>query len=148
MDTENNITINWCEGAIPLTQIATVLGLIAQSDQTGAVDLFLGQIRADDKSGKITKAIHYTCYKPMAEQKFYEIASDAMRAFSLQRIVIFHSLGSVAVGGASLLVIVASGHRVEAFEGCREIVERIKKEVPIWGEEVLDDGSHEWKVNV
>ena len=146
MDTEN-ITIKWYGGAIPHIQIATVLGLIAQTDQTGAVDLFLGQIRADDKSGKITKAIHYTCYQPMAEQKINEIASDAMRTFSLHHVAIFHSLGLVAVGGASLLVIVASGHRVEAFEGCREIVERIKKEVPIWGEEVLDDGSHEWKEN-
>jgi molybdopterin synthase catalytic subunit len=147
MNSENNISINWCEGAIPHSEIALVLAQMAQLNQTGAVDLFLGQIRADDKSGKITKAIHYTCYQPMAEQKFNEIASDAIGTFSLQHIVIFHSLGSVEVGGASLLVIVASGHRGEAFEGCREIVERIKKEVPIWGEEILEDGSQEWKVN-
>lgn len=147
MSNQNNIAINWSAGAIPIAQISSVLNQIALSAQTGAVDIFLGQIRADEKEEKCTKAIQYTCYQEMAEKKMQEIASDVSATFSLQYVVIYHSLGMVEVGGASLLVVVASGHRGEAFDGCREIVERIKKEVPIWGEEIMEDGTFEWKVN-
>jgi len=46
-----------------------------------------------------------------------------------------------------LFVFVSSVHRAPAFEACREIVEQIKKEVPVWGKEILEDDTHVWKTN-
>ena len=83
----------------------------------------------------------------MAEQKVREIASEVLASLMLHRVVVGHSLGTVKVGGECLLVVVAAGHRSQAFEGCKVIVERIKNEVPIWGEELLANGTQEWKVN-
>ena len=37
--------------------------------------------------------------------------------------------------------------RSEAIKACEYIVERIKHEVPVWGKEILEDGSGSWKVN-
>jgi len=50
-------------------------------------------------------------------------------------------------GEISLFVFVSSVHRQMALDACREIVERIKKEVPVWGKEIFEDESYEWKQN-
>jgi molybdopterin synthase catalytic subunit len=33
------------------------------------------------------------------------------------------------------------------MDACNEIVERLKAELPIWGREIMEDNSHQWKVN-
>jgi molybdopterin synthase catalytic subunit len=34
-----------------------------------------------------------------------------------------------------------------AIEACEELVERIKKELPVWGKELLESNGESWKVN-
>ena len=42
------------------------------------------------------------------------------------------------------MVIAASApHRDEAFRACREVIERLKQDVPIWKKEIDRDGG-EW----
>ena len=60
---------------------------------------------------------------------------------------IYHSLGKVNVGGISLFVFTSSKHRKPAIEACSELVERIKKELPVWGKEMFEDESYIWKQN-
>ena len=60
---------------------------------------------------------------------------------------IYHSKGEVKAGEICLFVFVSSKHRQMAFNACREIVEEIKKNVPIWGQEILEDNSFVWKEN-
>ena len=47
----------------------------------------------------------------------------------------FGSVGVVAVSGA---------HRAEAFEACREGIEQLKHDVPIWKKELLATGEGHW----
>jgi molybdopterin synthase catalytic subunit len=44
-------------------------------------------------------------------------------------------------------VFTSSKHRRDAIDACNEIVERIKKEVPVWGKEVFEDDTYTWKEN-
>ena len=37
-----------------------------------------------------------------------------------------------------------AAHRAEAFEACREGIERLKDDVPVWKQEQLADGTAEW----
>ena len=60
---------------------------------------------------------------------------------------IYHSLGTVAAGEICLFVFTSAVHRKEAIDACEEVVELIKKELPIWGKEVFEDDTHQWKVN-
>jgi molybdopterin synthase catalytic subunit len=53
----------------------------------------------------------------------------------------------VASGEISLFVFTSSAHRRAAMEACDYIVERIKKEAPVWGMEILADNSYFWKKN-
>jgi len=45
-----------------------------------------------------------------------------------------------------VVIAAASAHRSEAFAACREAIERIKVDVPIWKREVATDGEA-WVVN-
>jgi molybdopterin synthase catalytic subunit len=54
---------------------------------------------------------------------------------------VFHGIGEMVPGDVSLVVHVASPHRVAAFAACRAVVEAIKADLPVWKEERYDDGS-------
>lgn len=113
----------------------------------GAHDIFLGQVRADVIDGKTVAAIEYTAYEEMANQKFHEIREDAFEKFNLNCMHIYHSLGTVKAGELCLFVFVSSPHRKEVFDALQHIVEEIKVQVPIFGKELFEDESYQWKVN-
>ena len=55
--------------------------------------------------------------------------------------------GTVKTGEISLLVLACSQHRRAAIEACAAAVERLKKELPVWGQELTDQDASFWKVN-
>ncbi len=113
----------------------------------GAHSIFLGQVRADEKEGRKVLAIDYTCYREMADLVFHEIREETFAKFHLTCMHIYHSLGYVKSGEISLFVFTSSKHRRMAIDACSYVVEEIKSKAPVWGKEILDDESHEWKVN-
>jgi molybdopterin synthase catalytic subunit len=56
-------------------------------------------------------------------------------------------MGRVNAGEISLFVFVSSPHRRAAMDGCHELVELIKKDVPVFGKEIFDDETYQWKEN-
>ena len=114
----------------------------------GAHAIFLGQIRADQKTDGVVTGIDYSAYEEMAEKAFYEIREAAFEKFELTCMHIYHSLGIVPTGEISLFVFVSSPHRRAAFEASEYIVEEIKANVPIFGKELVGEGgNYVWKEN-
>lgn len=145
MDKKNkNIFV---EGAIPPLLIADSIAKHAVKNDIGAHSIFLGQIRADMVDGKTVRAIEYTTYDDLALNKISEIREAIFEKYPLSCMHIYHSLGTVNVGEICLFVFTSSGHRKAAMHACEEIVERIKKELPIWGKEIFEDDTHQWKTN-
>jgi molybdopterin synthase catalytic subunit len=60
---------------------------------------------------------------------------------------IYHSLGEVKAGEICLFVFVSSPRRKDVFNAIEYLVEAIKADVPIFGKEVFEDASHQWKTN-
>jgi len=56
-------------------------------------------------------------------------------------------LGTVNAGEICLFVFVSSPHRKIVFESLEYIVEEIKANVPVFGKEIFEDSSHQWKKN-
>jgi len=135
------------EGAISSQFIADSIAKHQSKTGIGAHNIFLGQVRADAINGKIVAAIEYTAYEDMANQKFYEIREAAFEKFDLNCMHIYHSLGKVNTGEICLFVFVSSPRRKEVFPAIEFIVEAIKAEVPVFGKEIFDDETHQWKVN-
>ncbi len=119
----------------------------SQKKNIGAHDIFLGQVRADEINGKKITAIEYTTYQEMALEKMDEIRESIFSKHSLICMHVYHSLGIVNAGEISLFVFASSAHRKTAFEACRETVERIKLELPVWGKEIFEDDGYQWKEN-
>jgi len=135
------------EGAITPQFIADSIAKHSTKKNIGAHDIFLGQVRNDMINGKEVRAIDYTTYQEMAEDVLHEIREATFAKFDLTCMHIYHSVGKINAGEISLFVFVSSAHRKMAFDACREIVERIKKEVPVWGKEIFEDETYEWKQN-
>ncbi|MGY5351657.1 molybdenum cofactor biosynthesis protein MoaE [Wenyingzhuangia sp. IMCC45533] len=135
------------EGAITPEFIANSISKHQSKTTIGAHDIFLGQVRADNIDGKTVAAIEYTAYEEMANTKFDEIRESAFDKFELTCSHIYHSLGAVKTGELCLFVFVSSPRRKEAMKALEYLVETIKAETPIFGKEVFEDETHQWKVN-
>ena len=135
------------EGAITPQMIADSIAKHSAKKNIGAHDIFLGQIRADSIDGKTVSAIEYSAYEEMAENELARIRENIIVKHSLTCAHVLHSKGKVSAGEISLFVFVSSPHRQAAFDACREMVELIKKEVPVFGKEILEDGNYQWKEN-
>jgi molybdopterin synthase catalytic subunit len=144
---EKKIKNIFIQGAISPNFIAESIAHHSVKKNIGAHSIFLGQIRNDIIDGKEVQAIEYTCYEDMANDTMHTIREDAFAKYKLTCMHIYHSLGNVKAGEISLFVFTSSQHRKDAIDACEEIVERIKKEVAIWGKEIFDDGSSVWKEN-
>lgn len=146
MKTKKKINL-FVEGSITPAFIADSIAKHQVKTAIGAHDIFLGQVRADEMEGKMVRAIEYTAYESMALEKISEIREDAFARFDLSCMHIYHSLGEVPVGEICLFVFVSAPHRQEVFTALHEIVERIKKELPVFGKELFEGEGYHWKVN-
>jgi molybdopterin synthase catalytic subunit len=108
----------------------------AKRPGAGAIVVFDGIVRDDDIRGMELEA-----YRGVAEKEFSEIAAEATAKFGLLHVDIVHRVGRLRVGDNILVIITGAGHRREAYEGSRFIIERIKAGVPIWKKEIRRDGS-------
>ena len=108
----------------------------AKKQGTGAVVVFDGVVRDDD----ITE-MELEAYEDVARQELEKIARDAIHQFNLLHVDVIHRIGRLAVGENILIIVVSAGHRPEAYDGSRYIIEEIKKGVPIWKKELTKDGG-------
>jgi molybdopterin synthase catalytic subunit len=109
-------------------------------DESGAVALFLGVVR-NNNLGRRVLHLKYDAYTEMAEKKLRQVAEEVTVRWPITDIAIAHRTGRVEIGETSLLVVVSSPHRHEAFEACQQAVNRIKEVVPIWKKEVWEGGE-------
>lgn len=135
------------DGAISSQFIGESIAKHQSKTTIGAHNIFLGQVRADEVDGKQISAIDYTAHQEMANAKFFEIRETTFEKFNLTCMHIYHSLGEVKAGEICLFVFVSSPRRKEVFKALEYIVEEIKAKVPVFGKELFEDESHQWKVN-
>jgi len=135
------------KGAISSEFIGDSVHNLQTKTGIGAHNMFLGQVRADEIDGKTVSAIEYSAYEDMANQKFQDIRERAFEKFNLTSMQVYHSLGTVKVGEICLFVFVSSPRRRVVFEALEYIVEAIKADVPVFGKELFEDATHQWKKN-
>jgi len=133
----------------PVSPIFIAESIQKHSSKTdiGGHSIFLGQVRADSIEGKKVIAIDYTAYEELALEKMHVIREAIFAKYPLSCMHVYHSLGKVVAGEICLFVFTSGAHRKEAIEACEETVERLKAELPIWGKELFEDETHQWKVN-
>jgi molybdopterin synthase catalytic subunit len=148
METKRSPKNIFVQGPISPESIAKSIANHSSKTDIGGHSIFLGQVRADEKEGGKVTGIEYTAYEEMALEKAFEIREAIFVKYPLSCMHIYHSLGEVKVGEICLFVFTSSKHRKAAIDACEELVERIKKEVPVWGKELIDNDGSVWKENL
>jgi molybdopterin synthase catalytic subunit len=110
----------------------------ARRAEDGAVVVFDGIVRNHSR-GRPTLHLDYEAYEEMAGRKMREIASEACTRFGVRQVVMVHRLGRLQIGETSVLIVVASAHRAQAFDACRWLIDTLKQIVPIWKKETFVD---------
>jgi molybdopterin synthase catalytic subunit len=112
--------------------------------RAGAVATFVGRVRDHDPSvtGRVV-ALEYSAH-PDAEAVLERLVGQAADPADVLAVAASHRVGHLGVGEVAIVVAVATAHRSLAFDVCRDLVEVLKAELPIWKREVLADGSHVW----
>ncbi|HVB72423.1 MAG TPA: molybdenum cofactor biosynthesis protein MoaE [Ktedonobacteraceae bacterium] len=124
----------------PLDRDALVAAVSHPS--AGGIVVFEGVVR-DHARGKQVRYLEYDVYPEMAIQQIRAIVADAQRRWGVERVAVAHRVGRLEIGEASVIIVVASPHRSEAFDACRYIIDTLKTTVPIWKKEVATNGE-EW----
>lgn len=122
--------------------VGTASGFLAVP-AAGGLALFVGTTR-QWTAGRETAELEYEAFGPMALLELGRLADEAADRWVAERVVLWHRLGVVPVAEASVVVGVATGHRAEAFEACRWLIDTLKERVPIWKRERYADGATEW----
>jgi molybdopterin synthase catalytic subunit len=106
----------------------------------GALAFFAGVVR-DHHDGRSVISIDYEAYAPMAEQEIGRVVAAVKERYPQVAVAVQHRIGLVRVGEASVAIACSSPHRGEAFEACRQVIDRLKQTAPIWKKEHSPDGS-------
>lgn len=110
----------------------------------GAVDLFVGQVRDHDPAAAAAVVgLEYSAH-PDAERILAGLVEEAGTRPGVLGVAASHRCGVLPVGEIAVVVAVATAHRDLAFAVCRDLIELIKVELPVWKRELLVDGSHVW----
>ena len=127
------------ENPISLQEFFSVL----PGPSCGALASLVGIVRDEDEGRRVRK-LYYECYASMAEKTLERLIGEAREKWDLKEVRILHRTGCLEPGEIAVVVAVGSAHRDEAFKGCRFLIERIKKDVPIWKRQIFEDGTGEW----
>jgi len=113
-----------------------------RDNRAGAIATFTGTTRLQSR-GRDVVHLDYEAYEGMAERVMEEIAAELRARYELCGIAIHHRTGRVAIGETSVVIAVSAPHRGDALAACKDAIDRLKEQVPLWKKEVYA-GGEEW----
>lgn len=115
-------------------------GLRARNAKIGAIAAFIGLVRdVNDGSDVCTLSLEH--YPGMTERALAKIVDDARARWDVIDCTVIHRVGELKPTDQIVLVIVASGHRGDAFDACEFIMDYLKTEAPFWKSEQTPEGK-------
>lgn len=113
----------------------------------GAVVMFSGTVRDHAEGRSDVQALTYEAYDAQVLPKIAAIIDEARSRWSdIVKVAVHHRTGRLMLGESSVLVVVSSPHRPEAFEAARFLIDALKASIPIWKMEHWADGD-DWGTN-
>lgn len=109
----------------------------------GACVVFEGWVR-HHHAGKPVTRLEYEAFDELARREGEAITVEAERDHQGCTVLCVHRTGSLAVGQLAVWIGVASAHRHGAFLACRQVIEEIKRRLPVWKKEHHPGGVAEW----
>lgn len=111
----------------------------------GAVVTFAGVVR-DHDHGRGVRDLEYVGH-PTAKDVVAEVVAELAGKHApggVRAVAVSHRVGQLAIGDVALAVAVAAEHRREAFSACSDLVDEVKRRLPVWKRQTFTDGTEEW----
>ena len=108
----------------------------------GATVSFSGVVRDHDDGRSVTELEYHE--HPTAGSVVAEVAAEIAARDGVIAVAVSHRIGLLRVGDVALAAAVSAAHRREAFEACSDLVDEVKRRLPVWKRQVFVDGSDEW----
>ena len=108
----------------------------------GATVTFSGVVRNHDDGRSVTE-LEYQVH-PSAAAVVGEVAADVAGQDGVVAVAVTHRYGALGVGDVALVASVSAAHRGVAFRACSDLVDEVKRRLPVWKRQVFGDGSDEW----
>ncbi|HET7682237.1 MAG TPA: molybdenum cofactor biosynthesis protein MoaE [Marmoricola sp.] len=121
--------------------VAAVLASV-QDAAAGGVNLFVGHVRDHDHGRGVTR-LEYSAH-PTAKDELRRVAEEVAEEFDVVAVAAVHRVGRLEVGDVAVAVAVSAGHRGQAYDGSRALIDRLKERVPVWKHQTFTDGEEEW----
>jgi molybdopterin synthase catalytic subunit len=112
------------------------------SGEAGAIATFTGTARRHSR-GRTVEYLEYEAYEGMAEEMMARLADGLKERYDIHDIAIHHRVGRVEIGEPSVVIAVSAAHRRDALAACRDAIDILKVDVPLWKKEVYE-GGEEW----
>jgi molybdopterin synthase catalytic subunit len=129
------------DGPVPVHELSPA-ALVAVHH--GALASFCGIVR-NEHHGRAVTRLHYDCHRPLAMNVLADLSASLRQAFGDDlSISMIHGLGEMVPGDGAIAIHIGAAHRAAALDACREAIEAIKRDLPVWKQEYYDDGSSEW----
>ena len=106
----------------------------------GACVSFVGTMR-DYNLGDNVLSMSLEHYPEMTQRFLDAICREASQRWNLSHCLIIHRFGEIKPGDPIVLTAAWSGHRAEAFDACRFLIEELKARAPFWKKETTDAGD-------
>ena len=108
----------------------------------GGITVFLGVVRDHDR-GQEVSSLDYSVH-PSAAERLREVTETVAARSGAARLAALHRSGHLDIGDVAVVVAASAAHRDAAFAACRDLIDTLKAEVPIWKHQHLGDGGTEW----
>jgi len=122
-------------------EVAEVLAAV-QDAAAGGVTLFVGAVRDHDEARAVA-ALDYSAH-PSALDRLHEVVASVVDRHPVTAVAAVHRVGHLEIGDLAVVVAAAAGHRGEAFDAARDLIDDLKSTVPIWKHQTFGDGTDEW----
>lgn len=119
--------------------VQAIINLV-RSDNSGAIDVFIGTVRNCTKDKEVQR-LEFESYDVMAIKEMQKIIDQAKAKWPVEKMVIYHRKGILAIGEEAVVIAVSTPHRVASFEACQYAIDTLKDTVPIWKKELFEDGE-------
>ena len=119
---------------------AEVNALRAGNAKIGAIASFVGLVR-DINEGAGVSTLTLEHYPAMTQKALVDIVDQACVRWDVINATVIHRVGEMMPTDQIVLVIVASGHRGDAFQACEFIMDFLKTQAPFWKKERTQEGE-------
>ena len=115
-------------------------GQAALPGKVGASAVFVGTMR-DFNQGRDVSGMVLEHYPGMTERHLEAVAAEAVTRWQLLDALIIHRVGAIAPAEPIVVVAAWSGHRQQAFEAARYMIDELKTRAPLWKRESTPEGE-------